>query len=191
MKLEKFIITKLNGYQNVEIHIENNKKILVAENGSGKTTILNILFCCLTNNTSKLKGFIFEKAELIFSNGKVIKFYKDDLEQKYNENFDDIWDNYSRLKPSDYFLINEKLNSFFEFVNFILEYSGYIDVEKFIGFYVHTIFDVKSDYAKKRFIQNYIIKNLNFDAARMLIDIDKLILSKPDLYKRPLAKIIF
>ena len=47
MKLQKFIITKLNGYQNVEIHIENNRKILVAENGSGKTTILNILFCCL------------------------------------------------------------------------------------------------------------------------------------------------
>ena len=103
MKLQKFIITKLNGYQNVEIHIENNRKILVAENGSGKTTILNILFCCLTNNTSKLKGFTFEKAELIFSNGKVTRFYKDDLEQKYNENFDDIWDSYSRLKPSDYF----------------------------------------------------------------------------------------
>lgn len=183
MKLQKFIITKLNGYQNVEIHIENNRKILVAENGSGKTTILNILFCCLTNNTSKLKGFTFEKAELIFSNGKVTRFYKDDLEQKYNENFDDIWDSYSRLKPSDYFLINEKLNSFFEFVNFILEYSGYIDVEKFIGFYIHKIFDVNSDYSKKRFIQNYIVKNLNFDAAGMLIDIDKLILSKSDLYK--------
>ena len=66
MKLEKFIITKLNGYQNVEIDIENNRKILVAENGSGKTTILNILYCCLTNNTNKLKSFIFEKAEFKF-----------------------------------------------------------------------------------------------------------------------------
>ncbi|MEG2637586.1 MAG: AAA family ATPase, partial [Acinetobacter sp.] len=65
MKLEKFIITKLNGYQNVEIDIDNNKKILVAENGSGKTTILNILFYCLKNNTSKLKNFNFEKVELI------------------------------------------------------------------------------------------------------------------------------
>lgn len=113
MNLDKFIITKLNGYQNIEISIENNRKILVAENGSGKTTILNILYYCLTNNTNKLKNFIFEKAELKFSNGSKTVFYRHDLEQKYNENFDNVWISYSKLKPSDYFLLNDKLNKIF------------------------------------------------------------------------------
>lgn len=147
MKLQKFIITKLNGYQNVEIDIDSNKKILVAENGSGKTTILNILFYCLKNNTVKLKNFNFEKVELIFENNIKTIFYKDDLEEKYNENFDDVWKNYSRLKPSEYFLLSKKLNNLFDFLGLICEYSGYIDAERFVDFYIYTIFETR--YEKK------------------------------------------
>ena len=185
MKLEKFIITKLNGYQNVEIDIENNRKILVAENGSGKTTILNILYCCLTNNTNKLKSFIFEKAELKFSNGNKTVFYRDDLEQKYNQNFDDVWISYSKLKPSDYFLLNEKLNNIFQFVGLVFEYSGYLDAEKFIKNYVDVIFkfDGRSNLLKEKYLSKYLVDNLDFIAAKMFVNIDELIIEKEYLYK--------
>lgn len=185
MNLDKFIITKLNGYQNVEISIKDNRKILVAENGSGKTTILNILYCCLTNNTNKLKNFIFEKAELSFSNGSKTIFYRDDLEQKYNENFDDVWVSYSRLKPSDYFLLNEKLNNIFHLVGLIFEYSGYLDAERFIRHYVNIIFETEGrlNTYKKKYISKYLLDNLNFNAAKMFVDVDDLIIEKEHLYK--------
>lgn len=183
MKLEKFIITKLNGYQNVEIDIDNNKKILVAENGSGKTTILNILFYCLKNNTSKLKNFNFEKVELIFENNTKTVFYKDDLEEKYNENFDDVWKNYSRLKPSEYFSLSKRLNNLFEFLGLICEYSGYLDAERFVDFYIYTIFETRYENKIKDRILDYILHRLEFIAAKMLIDIDSLIITKNDLYK--------
>ncbi|MZY07262.1 AAA family ATPase [Acinetobacter pittii] len=183
MRLEKFIVTKLNGYQDVEIDIDGNKKILVAENGSGKTTILNILFYCLKNNTSKLKNFNFEKVELLFDDNSKTVFYKEDLEEKYNENFDDVWKNYSRLKPSEYFVLSEKLNRFLEFVGLIFEYSGYLDAERFVEFYVYTIFETRYNKTIKDRIYNYIFHQLEFIAAKMLIDIDGLIIGKNDLYK--------
>lgn len=185
MNLDKFIITKLNGYQNIEISIENNRKILVAENGSGKTTILNILYYCLTNNTNKLKNFIFEKAELKFSNGSKTVFYRDDLEQKYNENFDNVWISYSKLKPSDYFLLNDKLNKIFHSVGLIFEYSGYIDAERFISNYVNFIFKTegKSNLYKKKYISKYFLDNLNYNAAKMFVDVEDLLIEKEYLYK--------
>lgn len=185
MKLEKFIITKLNGYQNVEIHIENNKKILVAENGSGKTTILNILYCCLTNNTNKLKNFLFEKAELKFSNGQKTVFYKDDLEQKYNENFDGVWENYSRLRPSDYFFLNEKLNNLFSSVATIFEYYGYIDAQRFMKQYVESIFkfEGRNKELRRKYISKYLIESFDSVSTRMFFDVDDLIIEKEYLYK--------
>lgn len=185
MKLQKFIITKLNGYQNVEINIDDNVKILVAENGSGKTTILNILYYCLTNNTSKLKNFIFEKAELIFSNEEKTVFYKDDLEKEYNENFDGVWENYSRLRPSEHFFLNQKLNSLFGSIGTIFEYSGYIDAQIFIKNYVSIVFklDSRSKLFRTKYISKYLIDSLNSEFPRRFIDIDDLITEKEDLYR--------
>ena len=43
-RLTKFKITKLFGYQNVDIDFDSNYKIIIGENGLGKTTVLNCLF---------------------------------------------------------------------------------------------------------------------------------------------------
>lgn len=40
--LEKFEVLGMNSYKNISISFENNVKIISAENGTGKTTILNI-----------------------------------------------------------------------------------------------------------------------------------------------------
>lgn len=185
MNLDRILITKLNGYQNIEINIKENKKILVAENGSGKTTILNILYCCLTNNTNKLKNFIFEKAELSFSNNHKTVFYRDDLEQNYKENFDVVWNNYSVLKPSDYLLLNKKLNDFFHSVSLIFEYSGYIDAKNFIKFYVDFIFkhETKTKHIKRRLFEKYFYNHLNYNTTKMFLNIDDIIIEKEYLYK--------
>lgn len=40
--LTKFLIKNLNNEYDVFLEFKDNKKIIVSENGSGKTTILNI-----------------------------------------------------------------------------------------------------------------------------------------------------
>ena len=44
MNIEKINIEGLFGEHDYHIPVKNNKLILVAENGSGKTTIVNIIY---------------------------------------------------------------------------------------------------------------------------------------------------
>ena len=52
--LEYFIIYGLHGYKNVTVKFENPCLILIAENGSGKTTILQAINFVLTGKLNKL-----------------------------------------------------------------------------------------------------------------------------------------
>ena len=79
-RLNKFKITKLFGYQNVEIDFDSNYKIIIGENGLGKTTVLNCLFYVLDKRFKKLNSIVFESIELIFSNKSKVSFTKNDLE---------------------------------------------------------------------------------------------------------------
>lgn len=73
MKLKSFNIYKLYGYRNIEIDFDHSIKILIGENGLGKTTVLNIIYYVLSKNFSKLNTFNFESIEIIFdSKNKVI-----------------------------------------------------------------------------------------------------------------------
>lgn len=75
MRLESFEIIGLNSDQNIKINFVNNRKILIAENGSGKTTILNMLYYCLKYDLNKLNKFLFDECRLVFnpSNQLIIK----------------------------------------------------------------------------------------------------------------------
>ncbi|MBX2923546.1 MAG: AAA family ATPase [Chitinophagaceae bacterium] len=61
MKIEQIKIEGLFGELNYDIRIEDNKLILVAENGSGKTTIVNIIYYFLSRQWTKLLRYRFEK----------------------------------------------------------------------------------------------------------------------------------
>lgn len=78
--IKKFTINGLFKVQNVVIPFENNIKILIGENGLGKTTILNSLYYLLTKKWHKLIKVPFDSIELEFDNTSVISFSKNQLE---------------------------------------------------------------------------------------------------------------
>tara|TARA_R110001583_G_scaffold173171_2_gene327013 strand:+ start:2293 stop:3618 length:1326 start_codon:yes stop_codon:yes gene_type:complete len=78
--IKEFFITKLYEERNVRIKFSNPYKILVAENGYGKTTILNSFYALLSGEISKLRKISFEKIGIVFSNGETISFTKSEFD---------------------------------------------------------------------------------------------------------------
>lgn len=79
-RITRFKINKLFGYQNIDIDFDSRYKIVVGENGLGKTTVLNCLYYLLDKKFKKLNTIVFEDIELHFSNKNKISFSKNDLE---------------------------------------------------------------------------------------------------------------
>ncbi|MBF0607311.1 MAG: AAA family ATPase [Magnetococcales bacterium] len=59
--IERFQIIGLHGYKNLDIRIEDNTIILVGENGSGKTTVLRLLYYFLSGQLSSLSPYGFAR----------------------------------------------------------------------------------------------------------------------------------
>jgi ABC-type lipoprotein export system ATPase subunit len=80
--IESFSIKNLFGSKDIFIPFDQESLILIAENGSGKTTILNILYYLMSSNFSKLKSLEFESAILKFKNKEqgCVEIKKSDLE---------------------------------------------------------------------------------------------------------------
>jgi len=64
--LKSFSIYGLFETQDVHIPFDEDIKILIGENGLGKTQILNMLYCILNRNIEKLIGYSFDSLELVF-----------------------------------------------------------------------------------------------------------------------------
>lgn len=80
--IERFSIFGLHNERDVTITFEQNKpyKILVAENGYGKTSILNAFYAILSNDIEKLRTINFDKIEIKFlGNSDVYTVNKDTL----------------------------------------------------------------------------------------------------------------
>ncbi|MBF0564774.1 MAG: AAA family ATPase [Nitrospirae bacterium] len=65
--IERFQIRGLHGYKNFDISIKDNRLILVGENGSGKTTILRLLYCMLSGQWSMMAQYTFLDTTLTIS----------------------------------------------------------------------------------------------------------------------------
>ncbi|MBV1788345.1 ATP-binding protein [Marinobacterium sp. D7] len=78
--IKEFFITNLFEERNVRIPFESEYKILVAENGYGKTTILNSFYALVSGDVSKLRKVVFETIGLVFSDGTKISFKKSDFD---------------------------------------------------------------------------------------------------------------
>lgn len=77
--IRNFSIKRLFGIRNVSIDFTDPIKLLISENGGGKTTVLYALYLILTRQFDKLRKFEFEEISLTFSDGAVIRFHKSDL----------------------------------------------------------------------------------------------------------------
>lgn len=77
--LKKFVIKGLYGERDVHIEFRENFLILVAENGYGKTTVLNALFATLSGDAKRLRKIDFSSIELTFADGLHFKLEKSDL----------------------------------------------------------------------------------------------------------------
>lgn len=78
--IKEFYIKNLYEERDVRIPFDSEYKIIVAENGYGKTTILNSFYALVSGDISKLRKVVFDKIGLIFSDGDNISFNKSDFE---------------------------------------------------------------------------------------------------------------
>jgi len=104
--IEKFDIIGLFGDRNIHIDFQKNEnvKILIGENGTGKTHILNILYYILSGKIEKLADIEFERVILKIKNIDRIEIEKKDLIVLYSENLggDCNCQLKKYLPPSDY-----------------------------------------------------------------------------------------
>ena len=68
--IESFKITKLWGYRDIDLTFNEDVNVLIGPNGSGKTTILNLLYAILTTDIPKLLDVPFEQAEIKLKESK-------------------------------------------------------------------------------------------------------------------------
>lgn len=94
--IESFKITKLWDYRDIDLTFNNDVNILIGPNGSGKTTVLNLLHSILSFNCQTILDISFNKAEIklkdfedssvrtveIGITDKVLKFKLDDQEEE-------------------------------------------------------------------------------------------------------------
>ncbi len=77
----------LFGTNDVHIKFEDTIKILIGENGLGKTQVLNLFYYTLTSNFFKLNEFNFEKLVLKFVKGKPIEISKKNVDELVEETY--------------------------------------------------------------------------------------------------------
>jgi len=82
-QLKSFAIKGLFGFKDINIPFDKETLILIAENGAGKTTILNILYYSISCQFHKLSSIDFESVFLEFESGVSVDIKKEDLTSFY------------------------------------------------------------------------------------------------------------
>lgn len=86
--IKSFSVHGLFGTDNVHIPFDENIKILVGENGIGKTQVLNLFYYTLTRNFLRLGEFDFDKLILEFHQGNFIEIPKSKIDDLIQELYD-------------------------------------------------------------------------------------------------------
>ncbi|MEG4839218.1 AAA family ATPase [Microcoleus sp. B9-D4] len=86
--IKSFSVQGIFGTDDVHIPFDENTKILVGENGLGKTQVLNLFYYTLKRNFFRLGEFSFDKLILEFSQGNPIEIYKDKVDELIQELYD-------------------------------------------------------------------------------------------------------
>ena len=94
--IDSFRVTNLHGYKSYEFSFPDNTIILVGENGSGKTTVLRLLYYLLSGQWNLLRSYKFEEISIAI-NGKEFKLNSKQIERSL-EKLDDSY--LRRLPPN-------------------------------------------------------------------------------------------
>lgn len=97
--IKSYSVLGLHGDKDVELFFDSAYKILVAENGTGKTTVLNSLFYLLTGQYQKLSQIEFDQIRLVFSNSESVELSRDDIFVEMPSNLEKNI-HYNRLKQA-------------------------------------------------------------------------------------------
>ena len=177
--IKRFKITGLFGFRNVDINFEDNVKILIGENGFGKTTVLNSLYYLLNNKYERLSDVI----EIGKPWGKKINICDylsiNNLSQIVGESnvLDNYWTNASKNlfeviykihKDLNYLIVElndelkkSKKSSLF-FSSEFVKNSSYNQIQK----YINSLRSIKEFYTTTLEIHNELKFVLNFDMDR-------------------------
>ena len=77
--IKSFVLNGLHGYKNLSIECDGDASIYIAENGVGKTTLLNALYAILTKRFNNLSQINFKNAKIKFINGVELIIEKEKL----------------------------------------------------------------------------------------------------------------
>ena len=80
--ITRFKIIKLHGEKNIEVEFSDCVRIILASNGTGKTSLISILYYFLSCNFYRLSQFDFEKIEVTFADGTEFEISQQDLENQ-------------------------------------------------------------------------------------------------------------
>jgi predicted ATP-dependent endonuclease of OLD family len=72
-------IKKLHGYKDLEIPFDDPYIILLAENGQGKTSVLNLIYGALCNDPTRISSINFEKMSVHFPDGEEFHIASEDM----------------------------------------------------------------------------------------------------------------
>ena len=97
-QLKSFSINGLFGFKNIKIPFDKEAVILIAENGSGKTTILNALYYSITCKFNKLRTIDFTSIVLEFASGVIVEIKKSDL-ASFNKSLNGLREFSLELRP--------------------------------------------------------------------------------------------
>src|ERR1700759_4649310 len=95
--IKSFEILGLHGDKDITLSFGSPYKILVAENGTGKTTVLNSLFYLLTGQYQKLSRIEFEAMKLELESGVEIEILREDIYLEIPENLEKM-PHFARLR---------------------------------------------------------------------------------------------
>lgn len=138
--LKRFKIKKLFGFRDIDIVFEDTVKILIGENGLGKTTALNALYYVLTQKYHKLSKIDFEEILITLSSGKI----SDEMEFTF-----------SKVELDGYIASTDR-KSKNNRIKFILPH---IDIDDINGFLDKKIKENSESHNIEEFLEEYIEKN--------------------------------
>lgn len=81
-QLSRFRVVGLHGRKSMDVHLQDNKLVLVGENGTGKSTFANLIYYFLTRQWGRLGGYSFDRVEAVIGDQE-LTVLPDDLKEHF------------------------------------------------------------------------------------------------------------